>query len=202
MAATIKSLPGEIWKPVVGWDGYYEISDHGRLRSVERIVYRPSGVAVRWKGRLLKMAVTVGGHYIAVLCRKSIRRMVRVHRLVLEAFVGPCPAGMECCHGNGNPADNRLGNLRWDTSEANKADQKRHGTALLGERNPHSRMTQAQVEFAREHYSFRDPEYNCVAMAKRFGVSKSTVHAAIAERSWKFSRHSEVMFSKFPFPKG
>jgi hypothetical protein len=55
-----------------------------------------------------------------------------VHRIVLEAFVGPCPEGMECCHNDGNPRNNNVTNLRWDTRSANQMDSVRHGTKPQG----------------------------------------------------------------------
>lgn len=54
---------------------------------------------------------------------------IHVHRLVLLAFVGPCPPGMECCHADGDRTNNVLGNLRWDTSFNNHVDRKHHGNA-------------------------------------------------------------------------
>jgi hypothetical protein len=65
------------------------------------------------------------GHLSVVLGRRNTRM---VHTLVLEAFVGPRPPGKEACHGNGQPGDNRLSNLRWGTRSENIADAVRHGT--------------------------------------------------------------------------
>ena len=65
--------------------------------------------------------------------------------LVLEAFCGPCPSGMECCHWNGICTDDSLGNVRWDTSVANKADMKRHGTARVGERHFKAKILDADI---------------------------------------------------------
>jgi hypothetical protein len=73
-----------------------------------------------------------------------------VHRLVLEAFVGPCPDGMECCHDDGNPSNNRLDNLRWDTKRNNQNDRLRHGTHIRGERNRIAKLTDAQAEEVRQ----------------------------------------------------
>lgn len=117
----------EQWLPVVGWEGYYEVSDHGRVRSVDRKSVFRDGRTMFLKGRVLRTVATPYGHLSVGLKRNGTRKTAKVHRLVLEAFVGPAPEGMECCHNNGDAADNRLGNLRWDSSSANKWDIIKHG---------------------------------------------------------------------------
>lgn len=105
----------EKWLPVVGWEARYEVSDQGRVRSVGP------------RGRV--RALTAGSHgYLALNLSDGSRRATRtVHRLVLEAFVGPCPDGMEACHADADRHNNRLTNLRWDTTKANAADRVRAG---------------------------------------------------------------------------
>lgn len=118
-------MTGEEWRPVVGHEGLYEVSDRGRVRSIDgRVIVRSDGVAQRRAGRLLKASPNDTGHM--VLRVQHIH--VYVHTLVLEAFVGPRPAGKEACHWDGNPANNLLANLRWDTRSANQFDSVRHGT--------------------------------------------------------------------------
>src|ERR1051326_498956 len=68
-----------------------------------------------------------------------------LHQLVLEVFVGPCPDGMEACHGAGGPADNSIGNLRWDTHSANASDAIAQGAFPIGESNGLSKLTAADV---------------------------------------------------------
>jgi hypothetical protein len=68
-----------------------------------------------------------------------------VHVLVLTAFKGPCPPGLECCHDDGNPANNHVSNLDWGTRAKNSADKKRHGTDNAGERHPFARLTEVDV---------------------------------------------------------
>jgi DNA-binding CsgD family transcriptional regulator len=67
-----------------------------------------------------------------------------VHRVVLEAFIGPCPPGLQCRHLNGNPADNRLDNLCWGTPAQNTEDKRRHGTLMYGAQKPRSHTTMAE----------------------------------------------------------
>lgn len=122
------SLENERWLPVVGYEGLYEVSDHGRVRGLHRIVPYAVHREKRIQGRILKFSAKKSGHLNAYLWKGNKQNTCRVHRLVLEAFVGPCPEGMECCHNDGNPANNMVGNLRWDTTVGNMLDKAGHGT--------------------------------------------------------------------------
>lgn len=127
-------LPGERWLPVVGHEDAYEVSNQGRLRSIDRISVRFDGVPRRLKGRLLHPSATPLGYLSASGWEHGEPFRLRVHVCVLEAFVGPCPEGMETRHLNGNPSDNRLDNLCWGTPKENGEDRIRHGT-----NSPHKR---------------------------------------------------------------
>ena len=111
----------EQWAAVPGWEGRYEVSDNGRVRSMRR-----SGV----RGGLLKPRRTQDGHLRVALFRDGERRDVGIHVLVLEAFVGPSAPGEEGRHLNDSSGDNRLANLAWGTRADNLADRKRNG--ILG----------------------------------------------------------------------
>ena len=104
----------ETWKLVPGYDGKYEVSDQGQIRSYQR---RP-------EGRILRPGRMPGGHLSVALGRKNSQC---VHKLVLLAFVGAAPDMHECLHINGDPADNRLSNLRWGTRSENMKDAYAHG---------------------------------------------------------------------------
>ena len=118
----------EQWLPVVGYEGLYEVSNTGRVRSLDRIVITKRGHTQFYQGRELSPAVKASGHLSVQICREGRFLRRHIHRLVLEAFVGPCPEGMECCHNDGNPANNRVENLRWDTHSSNILDKQGHGT--------------------------------------------------------------------------
>ena len=118
----------EQWRPVVGYEGFYEVSDHGRVRSLDRMVTRQAtGVRLFRRGMMLRGTPNGSGHLKVDLRRDGERSSRFVHRLVLEAFVGPCPDGSQCCHWNDVPDDNRLSNLRWDTPSQNLYDCVRNG---------------------------------------------------------------------------
>src|SRR5699024_4528685 len=104
----------ETWKPVVGYEGLYEVSNTGKVWSIRR-------------GRVLRPRKKSDGHLRVGLWKAGKGKEKYVHRLVLEVFVAPCPEGMECLHIDGNPENNRVDNLRWGTRGENMLDRVRHG---------------------------------------------------------------------------
>lgn len=120
----------ETWLAIPGFEGKYEASDLGRVRSLDRVLVHGNGFVRRMRGRVLRPHLRRDGYAEVVLgcgSRKATKHR-RVHLLVLAAHVGPCPSGLEACHNDGNRSNNQLGNLRWDTRVANMADKIIHGT--------------------------------------------------------------------------
>lgn len=118
----------EQWKPVVGYEGLYEVSDHGRVRSLDRVNTGKDGRTRKFAGRIVGTSLDENGRPRAVLRRDGKAVVRRVHRLVLEAFVGLPAPGEQACHWDDNPANNRLDNLRWGTRSDNALDSVRNGT--------------------------------------------------------------------------
>lgn len=114
----------ENWLSVPGYRDIYEVSDLGRVKSLARTTSNGRGL----KARLMTRHPQASGHlYVALRKPDGPCRNVLVHRLVLIAFVGPAPDGMHALHCDGNPANNRLANLRWGTPSENSYDAVRHG---------------------------------------------------------------------------
>lgn len=117
----------ERWLPVVGQEGFYEVSDLGRIRSLDRWVnYGGARSHRRFKRGVIHDPSPLASGHLATRFGKNTPR-VFIHHVVLTAFVGPRPSGMEGCHGPSGPGDNRLTNLRWDTRSQNQRDITRHG---------------------------------------------------------------------------
>lgn len=150
-------MSAERWLPVVGWEGLYWVSDHGRVRSS----YHPDKIISGGKvGR---------GYRMFQLCRDGKITRVCVHRLVLLAFVGPCPLGYEGCHNDGKAWNNHISNLRWDTHKSNQADRRKHGT-----NTKHlAILTPRQVIRIRTEREVQDRTW-----VSRFGVSNGTIRNA------------------------
>lgn len=154
-------IEAEVWRTIPGLDGLYEVSNIGRVRSLPR---------ERTNGRIRKIRLLSG--YMVVYIGLGLRgkKTLLVHRLVLEAFVGPCPEGYEAAHNNGNSTDNRLENLRWATKKENGRDKIRHGTARrVGVAK--QKLTADDADFVRaNHKKIRQAD-----LAAMFGVHKSTI---------------------------
>jgi len=166
----------ERWKDVPGYKGYYQVSDAGRVRSLSRIIIRSNGYPQTVRNRILKLSVGTYGHVQVLLCRIGHRVTRTVHQLVLEAFIGRCPKGLEACHNDGVHVNNQLLNLRWDTHKSNMEDMGRHGLRrVLPVRRSDGKLYES-----------------CKAAAKAVGVHRSSVSRSIycgqhcAGYTWEF----------------
>lgn len=106
------------------------------------------------------------------LGKKGQKAFARVHRIVIEAFKGPCPQGYVCRHLDGNPSNNRIENLEWGTQAENYADSIRHGTARIGV-TVRKYMSQAEKQLVRDEYAAGGVSQ--MVLAKRHGVGRRTV---------------------------
>lgn len=162
----------EEWRPVVGFEGRYEVSNLGGVRTLTGASPRPiyqHAYRNRPTGTLyMQVALWIGMKGYAF----------KVHRLVLDAFVGTRPAGLVCCHNNGNGCDNRLSNLRWDTPKSNKRDSIEHGTVARGTRHPHAKLNEAAVK------RIRDTTQSARSLGRELGVAKQTVLSVRHGRTW------------------
>ena len=130
-------LPEETWRDIPGYEGQYQASSLGRIRGLERYIEqtdRNGRVQKRHvPGRILKPYGSRTGPYMKVTING---KKIRVHKLVTEAFFGPCPKGMEVLHSNGNARDNRISNLKYGTHSENVRETYSYGgkqKTLFGE---------------------------------------------------------------------
>lgn len=171
----------EEWRPVVGYEGLYEVSSLGRIRGLDRVsgnvrmVFR-QGCILKQRPRRRDGRITVR------LSKHGRSRPHQLHRVVLEAFVGSCPAGMECRHLNGKASDNRLSNLAWGTHTENIADRERHGQTMNGERHGRSKLNEMAV---RVILRLRESGMKEADIAEYWGVSKGHINAICLGYAWK-----------------
>lgn len=127
------SGPMEEWRAVPGFEGRYEVSDAGRVRTLGRI--RTGSILAPW--------VTSRGYESVSLRDGNRRRSMSVHRLVMLAFVGPCPSGQQVAHNDGNRRNNQRANLRYATPASNIDDRRRHGRTARGSRSGSAKLDEA-----------------------------------------------------------
>lgn len=178
MAALVEHAEGaERWASVPGYEGLYEASDWGRVRSLVRKSSTRSVV----RGIPLVMSPLRRGKYQSyTLYRDGKGRAFYLHLLVLRAFVGEAPAGHEGAHDDGDRENNRLSNLLWKTHADNMRDQVRHGTRRLGEAKVQAKLTDEIVRQLRAHTS-----RGVNSEARRLGVAPMTISRARNGKTWR-----------------
>ncbi len=118
----------ECWKWVIDWKGFYQVSNAGRVRSVDRVVRHWRGGPSKRKGKILVLSPNKWGYLKVDLSSESVLWPKHIHQLVAEAWIGPCPKGKEVCHGKKGILDNSLSNLSYGTKSENGLDRRRDGT--------------------------------------------------------------------------
>ena len=174
----------ELWAPVVGWEGFYEVSDLGRVKSLDRVVMRSNGSPQRCRERILKPSTNGDGYLNVGLTKNGAKSTRLVHALVAEAFIGPRPDGLMVLHGERGQLDNRPENLSYGTyADNNGRDKVRDGTQLTGERHRSAKLTAEQVVEARRLVA-AGPWGTQARLAREWGVSRVTISLAVRGINW------------------
>lgn len=182
----------ERWLPVVGWEGLYDVSSLGRVRSLDRVVEieMPYGHTVRhYRGRMLRQQSGPGSHgYLTVVLSRQGKgqKTKQVHQLVAVAFLDPCPPGEEVRHGPNGKLDNRASQLCYGTHRVNTGQDKvRDGTVVHGEQHVGAKLTDAIVAECKRRYAAGERQ---TALAAEFRVSRRAISKAIRGDTWKHVR--------------
>jgi len=168
----------ENWKDIAGYEGLYAVSDAGRIKSLPRTI-RVNHYNRTLPERVLRPLPHTGGYARYMLWKSGAAHQTYGHKLVLEAFVGPRPTGLQACHNNGDRTDNRLCNLRWDTPSANQADREAHGTGRVGRRFSQIKKTPAMIARIRK----LGERMSKTEVARQVGLSRTTVADVINGRT-------------------
>jgi hypothetical protein len=177
-AQPLNETPVE-YRDVAGFPGY-RVGDDGTVWSKwRRGPNRKMVIGDLWNK--LKPALKSGYPFV-VLSGGGRKKQFHVHRLVLEAFGGPCPDGHECAHDNGIRTDCRLANLLWKTTQANHRDKIRHGTIARGTSHGMCKLDESTVRDIRAAHA--DGKTTKQLMAD-YGLSQTHVLAICSFKVWK-----------------
>jgi len=167
----------EDWRPVVGWEGIFEVSSLGRIRRL-LTASRMRGS----RGRILKAAIHNRNCMSICLQYRDRKTTAIVHTVVMAAFIGPRPAGYITNHINNDWRDNRLANLEYITQKQNVAHSYRQGRAPLGMNKPCAKLTDDAVRDIRRRYAKGEVQ---TVLAAEYGITQVQISSVVRRRTWK-----------------
>lgn len=167
----------------ISWIDGYRFSSNGAIQS-RRKCNRWGGYTDEWRDVYFRKDPDTG-HLSVRVTVDGVKRKLYVHRLILEAFRGPCPDGMEGCHDpNPDPSDCRIENLRWDTRKANISDCKKHGRMrrAVGSKQHLAKLTEKDIPLIRQ-LALDGVMHHVIA--ERFGVTRAAISYIVRGKTWK-----------------
>ncbi len=176
----------EYWRDISGYEGRYRVSDRGRVKSLQRMVQSKKRTSMGIRARFLKpIRNPTTGRTIVLLCKNSRYQAFYIYHLVLIAFVGSCPPGMECRHfPDRSVSNNNLKNLCWGTKAENGLDKIFHGTTLRGSAHPRAILNEHKVRKIRR--LAKTGRWTKQALADRFKVSRATIRKIVNYEMWTY----------------
>ena len=169
----------EIWKDVKGYEGLYQVSNLGNVKSLNRIKHYVNGRKYTLNGRVLKGILVGNGYYNIVLC-SSVKRKFYIHRLVAQSFIPNPKNKPEVNHINGIKTDNRVVNLEWSTRLENQRHAKEMGLGnFCGEMSPTSKLKNEQV------LEIRNSKLKGTELSKLYNIGEMQISRIKNNKNWK-----------------
>ena len=161
----------EVWKPVVNYEGLYEVSNKGNVKSLN---FARSG-----SEKILKARVNSNGRLFTTLSKNKKKKHYTIHSLVAQAFIGERPKGYDVCHIDGDKCNNNLKNLKYDTRSQNNIDIYRYGS-----KNPNGKLSPDEVIELRKMYA--TGKYTHKDLAEIFKVNQSNISKIINGKTFSW----------------
>lgn len=171
------------WMDVVGFEGSYQISNTGVVKSCDRTVLMKNAVLRRVPGKIMSLHDNSNGYRFVNLVSNGKRQFFLVHRLVAAAFVHRIDGNEYVNHKNGNKHDNSADNLEWVTRKQNINHAFQLGIlSHSGEKNSQSKLTEESIAIIRQ---LRKKGERAVEIANKFGISRRRIYDIVNLKGWK-----------------
>lgn len=170
----------EIWKDVHGYEGYYQVSNFGRIRSLDRdVVHRKTGGIKLMNGRFIKSSVKKNGYMNIILSKEGVTKNHHPHRLVAQSFIPNPENKPHVNHKDGNKTNNYVENLEWVTRSENMIHASKTGLAKSGENHYKSKLTIDQIREIL--FSTEKP----IVLCRKLNIGYRHFREIKTERKWK-----------------
>ena len=171
----LRDLPHEIWRDVRDYEGLYQVSNYGRIKSFRR---NAPMIFIRYKD--------AKGYFSVGLKKRNVKaKYTKAHQIVAQAFIPNLKSKPQVNHIDGNKLNNRVGNLEWVTQKENIRHAYNIGLGKSGCENHNAKLTTEQVKYIREVCVPRDEKFSFSALAKELGISVSTVERIYNRKTYK-----------------
>ena len=185
----------EVWRPAVGYEKTYEVSNLGKVRSIDRFVIRKNFMFYFRKGKILKLRIGFKGYQYASLWGNKKNNKPKVHRLIAQAFI-PNPNNLpQVNHKNNNKLDNRVENLEWITNLDNIRHAWKNGfknnNHCIGEKNHFAKLTSESVREIRNSYkelnklNLVSKKSKRIELAEKFNITERCIRSIVYNEVWK-----------------
>lgn len=178
-----------LWKPVIGFEGIYEINNQGIIRSIDRFVANKNGERLA-KGKTISHIKSNSGYMVVNLKNNGKSKQFLVHRLIALHFIDNPMNLPEINHKDGNKCNNDFSNLEWCSKSENIAHSYKLGLSKsnfkqteMGEKNPNNKLAEDDVKLIRDEYSKGWKSQR--QLAKEFNVSQQCIGNIINRKTWK-----------------
>jgi hypothetical protein len=179
----IADLEGETWRPVVGYEGLYDVSNLGRVKSLQREIVNAKNKTLILKKKILKQQMSIRGYPYVDFRVQKVRTKFTIHRLVAMAFI-PNPKNKKCVnHINSIRHDNRAENLEWCTHKENIAHGRDFGFFLVGDKRKTAKLTSNQAECIRKAYN--EDNKGETELSREYGVSRGIIQSILKNKTYK-----------------
>jgi hypothetical protein len=174
----------EVWKDIVGYENFYQVSNLGRVKSLKSYLITKAGVVKPRHEKIMNQSLKSNGYKTIMFSVNNVQKRFYVHRLVAISFIKNLEKKSEVNHLNCIKTDNRFENLEWNTSTENKNHAMNNNLFPKGEKSYSSKLTEKNILAIRRLYKI-NPNFNKRNIAKKLGVRDTTIHKIIKNKKWK-----------------